>query len=288
MMTVGSLFSGIGGMDTAFTWAGMQVSWQVEIDPWCQDQLAKKWPMAKRYGDIRAVNANELAPVHVIAAGAPCQPISVAGERQGEDDDRYLWPETLQAVASVRPAWFVGENPPGLIGMGLDGILSDLEGLGYACWPCVVPACAVGSPQIRERVWIVAYTDTPRLPLPQHAGEQRAPGEGAREEGPTAEQLHSLHIPCVGHADHLRAMEPQGDLCEGWRWPRNPGAWDDTVPVLCHDGEYRRTKPGLGLLAHGLSGRVPRLKAFGNAVVPEVVYRIARRISEVSRACGVA
>lgn len=88
--TVGSLFSGIGGLELGLERAGMQVVWQVEFDPFCQQVLAKHWPEVKRYGDIRELRGDELEPVDLICGGFPCQPHSLAGQRRASDDDRDL------------------------------------------------------------------------------------------------------------------------------------------------------------------------------------------------------
>lgn len=93
----------------------------------------------------------------LLTAGYPCQPFSVAGKRLGGADPRHLWPEVARLVAETRPARFLGENVTGHIKVGLDAVLSDLETLGYAARPVVIPACAVGALHRRERVWIVAH-----------------------------------------------------------------------------------------------------------------------------------
>lgn len=97
-----------------------------------------------------------LERMHLITAGFPCQPFSLAGERRSKDDDRYLWPETFAIIKTHRPPWFIGENVPGIVDLALDQVLSDLEGVGYAVQPFIVPACAVGANHIRRRVWIIA------------------------------------------------------------------------------------------------------------------------------------
>ena len=156
VMTVGSLFAGIGGFDLGLERAGMTVKWQVENDKGCIKLLEKRWSHIKRYGDIRECGARNLEPVDVICGGFPCQPISVAGKQRGKEDDRWLWPEMFRVIQELRPRWVIGENVAGLIRMGLDECISDLEGEGYACQPFVIPACAAGAKHRRDRVWIVA------------------------------------------------------------------------------------------------------------------------------------
>lgn len=158
MLTAGSLFSGIGGLDLGLERAGWTIKWQVEVDEWCRKVLTKHWPDVPRYGDIRELKGDELEPVDLICGGFPCQPFSVAGKRRGAADDRYLWPEMFRIIKALRPAWVLGENVANIVNMALDTVLSDLESEGYEAATFVIPACAVGAPHRRDRVWIVAYS----------------------------------------------------------------------------------------------------------------------------------
>ena len=128
-----SLFTGIGGIDLAADWARFTTVGQVEIDPYCLCVLEKHWPGIPRWEDVRDVTARsfrektkERAPL-LITGGFPCQPVSTAGKRRGTEDDRWLWPEMLRVVREFRPAWVVGENVTGIIGLALDDVLADLE-----------------------------------------------------------------------------------------------------------------------------------------------------------------
>ncbi len=103
-MKVGSLFSGIGGLDLGLERAGMEVVWQVEIDDFCNKVLAKHWPDVARYRDVRTVG-DDLEHVDLICGGFPCQPVSVAGKRNGKEDERWLWPDYLRIVRIVKPRW---------------------------------------------------------------------------------------------------------------------------------------------------------------------------------------
>ena len=160
MLTFGSLFAGIGGFDLGLERAGMECVWQCEKDPYALKVLEKHWPDVRRYDDITTLDAATLAPVDLICGGFPCQPFSVAGKRKGASDDRFLWPAMLKVVETVRPTWVLGENVPGLISLGLDGMLSDLEGLGYSVRAFVVPACAVDATHRRDRLWVIAHSDS--------------------------------------------------------------------------------------------------------------------------------
>lgn len=161
-MKVGSLFSGFGMFDYGLQQAGYEIAWQVEWEAYCQKVLAKNFPLVKRYTDIREVSTDDLDPVDLLVGGYPCQPFSVAGKRQGAEDDRHLWPEMLRIIAALRPTWVIGENVAGHIRLGLDDVLSDLGSQGYSCQAFIIPACAVGAPHRRDRVWIMAHTSSPQ------------------------------------------------------------------------------------------------------------------------------
>lgn len=154
------LFSGIGGFALAAASAGFKTIGFSEIEPTACKVLKHHWPKIPNYGDVRTVPTIKC---DLITGGFPCQPFSVAGERRGASDDRFLWPAMLDVIARCEPAYVLGENVPGLIGMELDRVLADLESLGFWTQPLVIPACAVGGMHKRDRVWICAHTKRPRL-----------------------------------------------------------------------------------------------------------------------------
>jgi len=161
--TFGSLFAGIGSFDLGLERAGMTCKWQVEIDPFCLKVLEKHWPDARRFEDVRNCGSHNLETVDLVCGGFPCQPHSVAGKRRGKDDDRNLWPEFLRIVEEIRPAWVLAENVPGIVSLYLDTVLADLEGENYICWTFNIPACAFNASHRRERIFIVAHTQSVRL-----------------------------------------------------------------------------------------------------------------------------
>ncbi len=108
------------------------------------------------FSDIRSLDGSLFRGADLLTGGFPCQPVSVAGKRRGKEDDRWLWPEMLRVIKEARPRWVLAENVPGIIGMGLDDCLSDLETEGYETGTLIIPACAVNAPHRRDRVWIVA------------------------------------------------------------------------------------------------------------------------------------
>ena len=167
-----SLFSGIGGIDLAAHWAGMQTVAFCEREPFPQKVLKKHWPDVPIYDDVCTLTAERLKEdgiigpgrtIDIISGGYPCQPYSLAGERKGSDDDRALWPEVKRLLEDIRPRWFVGENVAGHITMGLDDVLSDLDDIGYTSQPIVIPATAVGALHRRDRVFVLSHSNGLRL-----------------------------------------------------------------------------------------------------------------------------
>ena len=157
-MRVGSLFAGVGGFDLGFERAGMATAWQVEIDGKCRDLLARRFPAATQYADVRSVGAHNLAPVDVICGGFPCQDLSVAGKRAGLSGARSgLFYEMVRVIGELRPVWVVWENVPGLFssGGGRDflAVLGELDRIGYGGAWTVLDARYFGVAQRRRRVF---------------------------------------------------------------------------------------------------------------------------------------
>ena len=153
------LCSGIGGFALGFQWA--ELSKPVlfcDIEPWSRKILKKHWPDVPIAEDVKelANDPNGLIPdCDILTAGYPCQPFSVAGQRRGTEDDRHIWPFIFTIIKAKRPSFCVFENVFGHVSMGLDQVLSDLEGESYATRPFVVPACATDAPHRRDRLWII-------------------------------------------------------------------------------------------------------------------------------------
>jgi DNA (cytosine-5)-methyltransferase 1 len=176
------LFSGIGGFSLGFDGAGMQTAAFCEIDPFCKRVLNLHWPTTPIYDDIRQLNQRRLqhdgiTSIDIICGGYPCQPFSVAGKQRGEADPRHLWPEMYRLIRESRPRWVVCENVGGHVECGLDSVLSDLDAANYASWAFVIPACAVGAPHRRDRVWIIAHAAGVGLQRPLGPHSRQSPKE---------------------------------------------------------------------------------------------------------------
>lgn len=296
-----SLFTGIGGLDLAAEWAGFRTVGQCEWADYPTKVLEKHWPDVPRWRDIRTLTKESfyertgLRTVDLISGGFPCQPFSVAGKRRGKEDDRYLWPEMLRVIKEIRPAWVVGENVAGIVSMALDQVLSDLEGIGYACQAFIIPACAVDAPHRRDRCAIVAYTDRDSggSRRPEPAGQQwKARATDGRHDVADAECIglrqngnqSNSHIqrddkaPKQGGRAELRAVGCCGSpVANGGWWPAEPGLGGMV------DGFPRWVDEPVDIprVMRGAKDRVPRLKCLGNAVVPQQFYPVFRAISEI-------
>lgn len=305
-MTHASLFSGIGAAELAAVWMGWKNLFHCEVDGFCNKILDYWFNDSIAYGDIRKTDFRPWrGKVDVLTGGFPCQPFSVAGSRKGSQDDRYLFPEMLRAVSEIRPSWVVGENVAGIITMVQPGseakvaaegdmfgeshlfrknqhyilydIIRSLECVGYEVQPFVIPACAVGAPHRRERIWIVAHRSDSGAEGEYHGQVPACPSgtapdaDGNRQGNRACKPLSWKE--CKGPADI-------GPSCKG-EYPQE--RWRDfpTVSPVCsrHDGlpfdVDRLTVPYPGW-------RAQSVKAYGNSMVPQVMFEIFRAIEDVS------
>lgn len=217
-MNYASLFSGIGGAEVAASMMGWQNLFHCEIQEFPRKVLDYWFPNSESYEDITKTDFTKWhGKVDVLTGGFPCQPFSLAGRRKGADDNRYLWPQMLRAIRQIHPTWVVGENVNGIKTMvescqvtqmgrtdylfeenhlyreesrfTLDKICADLEAEGYSVQPIVIPACAIGAPHRRDRVWIIAHRSDPRAETVQQEGQ-----DGICSARP------STHTQCDGHS----------------------------------------------------------------------------------------
>lgn len=206
-----------------------------------------------------------------LGGGFPCQGIAAPGKRRGLDDPRSgLWFEMLRIVSELRPAWVVIENSRDLRTRGIDTVLGALEKIGYACWPLVVGARHVGALHNRDRVWIIAHTEFSGLEGQRpDAGEKKKPE--SRKCGTSAVQI------ATRQGTNADADAQRFDARPGMFWREGREGWQPHG----RDGEtFWSTEPDVVRVVHGLPGRVDRIAALGNAVVPQVAYTIARLIAD--------
>ena len=268
MLTVGSLFSGIGGLDLGLERAGMKVLWQVEIDDYCNKVLEKHWPGVRRYGDIKGIRWSEVEPVDLICGGFPCQPVSVAGAKKGDKDDRWLWPEFLRAICEVRPRYALMENVLGLLSTD-DGRLArsihgDLAEAGYHSEQDCISAKEIGAPHRRERVFIMAYPEdegsTGRVGFSANDSVFGQKWNHRRRRGRSIVGCKAL-AHTTGEGFNSKNIREEGQTTRQAQWDSEP----DLARVV--DG------PPTRMDKH-------RIKAIGNAVVPQVAEYIGRLIVE--------
>ena len=221
----------------------------------------------------------------VWTGSCPCQPFSASGKRKGKHDERHLWPEFYRLIKECRPDTVFGEQVAAAIGLDwLDHVSDDLEAIDYACGAVVLPACSVGAPHIRQRLWFVADSGCPTGEWnPGSVSGEKAEVSQERElygdmpvrstNGRTASELGNTNGtdgPRFGQFGF--PMEPEQES----RRSGNANPWEELEFVGCADGKARPTKPGLFPLAHGVSGRVGLLRGYGNAIVPQVAAEVIR------------
>jgi|CXWL01.1.fsa_nt_gi DNA (cytosine-5)-methyltransferase 1 len=306
------LFSGIGG----FALAADRVFGNVEHifcdnEPFAQEVLKKHWPTSKIYGDIRtfrntevnvvgetigevrreqSTNTEDGRGVFILTGGFPCQPFSQAGRRRGEEDDRFLWPEMLRVIREFSPLWVIAENVRGLLTQGggvvFERVCTDLEAAGYEVQPIIIPAVAVGAPHRRDRVWFVAHRNadsdgrigwTPQEYTAEARESALNDSQGRHKDGGDAPDTSDTGLerssrPKTDSRESNEGGEgaPMGigqlrDISEQREWNQN---WLEVATRLCRvdDGLPRRMD------------RNPRLKALGNAIVPQVAEEVMRAI----------
>ena len=296
------LFSGIGGFSLASQWVGFKTILFCEIDEFCQKVLKKHWPQVPNIPDIRDIDGTQFRGATLLTGGFPCQPFSHAGQRRGKEDDRHLWPEMLRVISGARPTWIIGENVAGIRSMEiedgsidldtedddekggfsrytiiLDEICSQLENIGYEVQPVIIPACAKNAPHRRDRVWIIANSKGSRC----ERGRSVKMGERGKMANGT-EREDSINPNSIGtrrargkfrEVDRYNRGEEvclSRDRISQTGWERN---WLEVAARFCRVDD--------GLPSWVYSDRVKRLKALGNAIVPQIAYEIIKCIYRI-------
>ena len=300
-MRMGSLFSGIGGLELGLERSipGLQTVWQVEKEEFCRSVLERHWPNTKRYDNVLHVGAHNLEPVDVICAGFPCQSISIAGHMKGLEDEEKsgLWWHVHRIVSEFQSIGhepiLVLENVANIIRVGGPDVVGSLAKIGYDCEWTVISASQCGAPHVRKRWFAVAYPSTIGYYMrnelafantnsvgcgtgidTEREHQHRVHGEGDTTQGiqqrserqfGIGEDSHDVTNPISNskqQSPYTSSMEserrPKRTICEGVRNNQKGGYWATfpTQSPVCRRDD-------------GVPNRVDRLKALGNAVVPQ-------------------
>jgi len=309
------LFEGIGGFSLAARWAGWETVAWCEWNEFGQKVLRHHFPEAEGHGDITKTDFTKYANrIDVVTGGFPCQPYSTAGKRKGKEDERHLWPEMLRAVREIQPSYVVGENVRGLTnwngGLVFDEVQADLEAQGYEVLPFLLPACAVNAPHRRDRVWFIAHSKT--------NGLQKSKRINGRQE---YKSNNGDAIRTSSYTNGKSGIAPNGNnekhTSKGREYALNDidkatMHTNGTSEQREHIGQTREGKfngpdsrdgfnnfqnfptqspicGGNDGLPTGLDGitfskwRNESIKAYGNAIVPQVAYEIFKVINKMNK-----
>lgn len=313
-MNHGSLFSGIGGFDLAAEWMGWHNEFHCEWMPFPRKVLHHYWPNSKSYEDITKTDFTiHRGSIDILTGGFPCQPYSSAGKRLGKEDERHLWPHMLRVISEVKPAYVVGENVRGLTnwsgGLVFEEVCVDLESQGYEVQPILLPACAVGAPHRRDRVWFIAKNTMCSGRLHGESFEERneiweqrnvSSGDSEWICGESDERIASNTIGCgyVWNSEETRPNKSNGN-----RLDKKIGQYRNDIRSeieRCSSNNSRSriqtwsTFPTQSPICGGDDGlptkldgvtfskwRQESIKGYGNAIVPQVAYQIFKVIAEM-------
>jgi DNA (cytosine-5)-methyltransferase 1 len=321
------LFEGIGGFSLAARWMGWKTLAWCEWNDFGQKVLRHHFPDAEGFGDITKTDFRKYAnTIDILTGGFPCQPYSVAGKRRGKEDERHLWPEMLRAIREIQPRYVVGENVGGLVswngGMVFEEVQTDLENEGYEVQAFILPACAKNAPHRRDRVWVVAHSES--------NGHDAKPSKGYNTERTDniksgAERFSTIE----GFSNERNVTDPKSGRQRGLRnesettGTRESDKPSGSVCGICDDADtngigLRRQSYGTGEsrqfnktseandwenfptqspICSGDDGFSDRLdgitfskwrnesiKAYGNAIVPQVAFEIFKAIEKINSA----
>lgn len=299
----GSLFSGFDAPSVAASWMGWENAFHCEINPFCNEILKYWFPDSEHYEDITKTDFSQWkGRIDVLTGGFPCQPFSLAGHRKGADDNRYLWPHMLRAIREIRPDWVIGENVAGILTMVQPGketevgsqtslfgednrkrillrqeyvvetICKDLEREGYSVQPLLIPACAVGAPHRRDRVWFIAHCADSRTEEVRRERKDKVLSDGIAPD--TYCEFQSQRM-LQGEKGRYKQKIPTESLHSRSNWQNFP-----TQSPVC------RGNDGLPFDVDNLTipftkWRQESVKGYGNAIVPQVILEIFKAIEEL-------
>jgi DNA (cytosine-5)-methyltransferase 1 len=281
-MTHASLFSGIGGFDLAAEWIGWDNIFHCEWNHFGQRVLAHHFPNSQSYNDITKTDFSiHSGKIDVLTGGFPCQPYSTAGLRKGKTDERHLFPEMLRAIKEIKPKWVIGENVRGLVSWGggvvFNEVCDDLEREGYEVQPFLIPAASVNAPHQRQRIWFVAYSN--------YKGRSCELRKIQKENGEISQRNNNAKFSNTNNVITYNSFSSRRGKNE---WVRNresninykideKGIWSNfpTKPTICggNDGIPRELES-----TTFPKWRKESIKAYGNAIVPQVAYEIFKAI----------
>ena len=334
-----SLFSGIGAPELAAYWLGWQNVFHCEISEFCKTILNYWYPNSIGYENIKTTDFKKWqGEIDVLTGGFPCQPFSSAGQRLGANDDRYLWPEMLRAIREIQPSFVIGENVAGILTMVqpteavkvgctpslfeendniyrkeqqfvVETVCTDLEREGYSVQPFVIPACSVGAPHQRDRVWFIAQRNA------SNSCNTRTKGLQERKAEVLSSRVTTDTL-CAGFQETRRELKAeriaryiqQDGLVansDGKRWQESydeDGQSEGAQKAESRTEQFSRTNcsqdwwrdfPTVSPVCIGNDGlpfdvsrltislarwRQETIKALGNSMVPQVVYELFKAI----------
>jgi len=301
MKNVGSLFSGIGGIELGFEREGFRTKWFIENAEYCQAVLRKHWPDVPIYGDIREIDFKKLKRVDVLTGGFPCQDISkanprgngIAGSRSG------LWSYYAKVIREIRPKYAVIENVPALANKGLNIVLRDITEAGYDAEWFTLRASDFGALHKRERLFIIVYPNIYELDKERRVQKWK---ETTIDGVNTSPNTHEFGL--LGMQSGKYAMEWKEQTFDEATPSFITDDWEERISRFRREslqGQYgfswcqdvRKVEDLQGrsdipepLFRGGRDGLpfwMDRIKCCGNAVVPQVAQFIARRIKEIEK-----
>ena len=279
MLKMGSLFSGIGGLELGLERAfkgQLQTAWQVEKEPFCRSVLERHWPNAKRYNDVRTIGAHNLEPVDVLCGGFPCQSISIAGKQQGLSDEEKsgLWWQVHRLVSEFqsigRQPILVLENVPNIIRVGGPDVVGSLAAIGYDIEWTIISAAQCGAPHLRRRWFACAYPNkiTDRRRSTANSSTRQSRQDFPIQARRATTDVHDTARDATNTISTRTQVQAKGEQSRKQMsgsksktyWERFP-----TQSAVCRRND-------------GIPNRVDRLKALGNAVVPQCAEWVGQQI----------